>query len=87
MNFEEKIDAMRTTLELAMLDLEALRGRTEALHERMEEQHANIESLRIASASQYDSIQGLMKITDQLVTVVRVHDGRLSRLEHGERPE
>jgi hypothetical protein len=67
MDFEEKIDAMRMTLELATHDIEALRGR--------------IEELRTASASQYETAQVLLKATDNLVTTAQAHERRITRLE------
>jgi hypothetical protein len=67
MNFEEKIDAMRTTLELAIHDIEAMGSK--------------IEALRLASSSQYDSIKGLMTISAQLVETAQAHERRISGLE------
>ena len=67
MDFEEKIDAMRTTLELAMHDIEAER--------------ANIQELRMLSANQTENIQSLMKISGELVEIARSHDRRIARLE------
>jgi hypothetical protein len=53
MSFEEKIDAMRMTLELAMHDIEAM--------------GVKIEALRIASATQYESIQVLGTASEALL--------------------
>jgi hypothetical protein len=52
-DFKEKIDAMRMTLELAMHDIEAM--------------GVKIEALRIASASQYESIQVLGTASEALL--------------------
>ena len=67
MSFEEKIDAMRMTLELAMHDIEA--------------QRAAIQELRMLSANQYDSIQVLSKISGDLVQTAQARDHRISGLE------
>jgi hypothetical protein len=67
MNFEEKIDAMRMTLELAIHDIEA--------------QRASIEELRLASAHQYESILELTKISGDLVRTAQNHERRISGLE------
>ena len=67
MSFEEKIDAMRMTLELAMHDIEAER--------------ANIQELRMLSANQTENIQSLMKISGELVETARSHDRRIARVE------
>jgi hypothetical protein len=67
MSFEEKIDAMRMTLELAMHDIEA--------------QRAAIQELRMLSASQYDSINALSKISGDLVQTAQAHDQGISGLE------
>ena len=53
MSFEEKIDAMRMTLELAMHDIEAQRA---AIHE-----------LRIASVNQRESLQVLATASEALL--------------------
>ena len=53
MSFEEKMDAMRMTLELAMHDIEAI--------------GVKIEALRVASASQYESIQVLSTASEALL--------------------
>lgn len=52
MDFEEKIGAMRTTLELAILDIEAQRAGTQELR-------AGIQELRIVSERQNEGIQEL----------------------------
>jgi len=67
MNFEEKMDAMRMNLELQMHDIEAM--------------GAKIDSLRLASVAQYESIQGLMTISAQLVETAQAHERRIIRLE------
>jgi hypothetical protein len=67
MDFEEKIDAMRMTLELAIHDIEAV--------------GAKIEALRGASASQYESTQVLMKISENLLTTAQNHEHRITGLE------
>ena len=66
-DFKEKIDAMRTTLELAMHDIEAER--------------TSIRELRMLSANQTENIQPLMKISGELVETARNHDRRIARLE------
>jgi hypothetical protein len=67
MDFEEKIDAMRTTLELAIHDIEA--------------QRASIQELRMLSADQYENIQALMKISSELVQTTQSHERRISGIE------
>ena len=95
MNFEEKIDAMRTTLELAILDIEAQRAGMQEMRaaiqelgaamreERaaMREERAAIQELRMLSADQRESIQGLMKISGELVQTVTLHDKRIGAIE------
>jgi hypothetical protein len=61
--FNEKIDAMRMTLELAIHDIEA--------------QRAGIQELRMLSANQYDSIQALAKTSGELVETARNHERRI----------
>jgi hypothetical protein len=67
MDFEEKMDALRMNLEFAFHDIEAV--------------GAKIEALRAASASQYESIQALMKISENLVTTAQNHEHRITGLE------
>ena len=67
MDFEEKIDAMRTTLELATHDIEGLR--------------ASIRELRDASAHQYETAQVLMKATESLLATAQNHDQGITGLE------
>jgi hypothetical protein len=67
MDFEEKIDAMRTTLELAIHDIEA--------------QRAGIQELRMLSADQYENIQALMKISSEMVQTTQSHERTISGLE------
>jgi hypothetical protein len=67
MNFEEKMDAMRMNLELATHDIESLR--------------ASIEGLRAASASQYENIQVLMKVSENLLATAQSREQRISGLE------
>jgi hypothetical protein len=67
MDFEEKIDAMRTTLELAIHDIEG--------------QRASIQELRMLSANQYENIQALMKISSELVQTAQIHERRIAGLE------
>jgi hypothetical protein len=55
------------TLELAMHDIEA--------------QRAAIQELRMLSASQYDSINALSKITGDLVKIADSHDRRIGAIE------
>jgi hypothetical protein len=66
-DFWEKMDAMRMNLELAIHDVETMGGK--------------IEELRIASASQYESIQALMKISSDLVPTAEIHERRLTSVE------
>ena len=88
MNFEEKIDAMRMTLELAIHDIEAQRASIDAQRASIEAQRASIEAmgvqiegLRLVSTAQYESIQGLMTISAQLVQTAQAHEQRISGLE------
>jgi hypothetical protein len=74
MNFEEKIDGNRTTPELAILDIEAQRT-------SMQELHAGVQELRLLSAHQHESIQDLMKISDNLVKSVLARDRRIGAIE------
>jgi hypothetical protein len=67
MDFEEKIDAMRTTLELATHDIEALRE--------------SIGELRDASAHQYETAQVLMKTSSDLLATAESHERRIQGLE------
>jgi hypothetical protein len=68
MDFEEKIDAMRMTLELAIHDIEAQRADTESLR-------GSIRELREAS-------EVLMKATQALLATAQNHEGRIQGLEH-----
>jgi hypothetical protein len=74
MDFGEKIDAMRTTLELAILDIEAQRA-------GMQELRASIQDLRMLSEHQHESIQDLMRISGDLVKVAEAHDKRIGVIE------
>jgi len=74
MDFEEKIDAMRMTLELAIHDIEAQRADTEVLR-------ASIEVLRAASASQHENIETLAKATGDLLATAQSHERRIVGLE------
>ena len=73
-NFLEKMEAMRMTLELAVHDIEAQRARFDAMGEKIDE-------LRVASASQYESIQALMKISSDLVRTAEIHERRITSVE------
>ncbi len=73
-DFLEKMEAMRMTLELAVHDIEAQRTSMEAMGGKIEE-------LRIASASQYESIQALMKISGDVVRTAEIHQQRLNGIE------
>ena len=66
-DFLEKMDAMRMNLELSIHDIETMGGK--------------IEELRIASASQYESIQALMKISSDLVRTAEIHERRITAIE------
>jgi hypothetical protein len=66
-DFLEKMDAMRMNLELAIHDIETMGGK--------------IEELRLASASQYESIQAMMKISSDLVRTAESHERRLNGIE------
>ncbi len=95
MDFEEKIDAMRTTLELAIHDIEAKRAGMQEMHAAMQEVRISIEELRLLSAHQHESIQelrmmsehqresmqDLMKISGQLVQAATLHDRRIGAIE------
>ena len=88
MDFEEKIDAMRNTLELAILDIEAQRSSTQELrllsenqHRSIEELRGSIQELRLVSESHGESIQGLLKISERLVHAVDSHSTRIGALE------
>lgn len=88
MDFEEKIDAMRTTLELAIHDIEAQRTNTQEMRAAMQETRAamrdvriSIQELRMLSQHQHESIQALMKISGELVQTVTVHDKRIGAIE------
>ena len=95
MNFEEKIDAMRTTPELAILDIEAQRAGMQDMRaaiqdlsaamqdERaaMQEVRVSIQELRMISADQRGSIQALMKISGELVQTVTIHEKRIGAIE------
>jgi hypothetical protein len=61
------MDAMRMNLELAIHDTESMGGK--------------IEELRIASASQYESIQALMIISSDLVRTAEIHERRITSIE------
>jgi hypothetical protein len=67
MSFEEKIDAMRMTLELAMHDIEA--------------QRAAIQDLRMLSANQYESIQALGAASETLLKNATRQDANAARQE------
>jgi hypothetical protein len=67
MNFDEKIDAMRMTLELAIHDNEA--------------QRASLQELRELAALDRDAIHELVGITQRLVTTAQAHEQRISGLE------
>jgi uncharacterized protein YigA (DUF484 family) len=73
MDFEEKIDAMRTTLELAILDIEAQRA-------GIQELRASIQDLRMLSEHQHENIQDLMRISGDLVKA-EAHDKRITVVE------
>jgi hypothetical protein len=60
MDFEEKMDAIRMNLELAFHDIESLRASVETIG-------VKIDALRVASASQYESIQVLATTSENLV--------------------
>jgi hypothetical protein len=81
MDFEEKIDAMRTTLELAILDIEAQRAGMQEMHGAVQEIRGAIQELRMLSAAQHENIQGLMKISGDLVKVVDSHSSGIGALE------
>ena len=67
MDFEEKIDALRMNLELAFHDIEAM--------------GVKIEALRVASASQYETSQVLLKATENLVTTANRPQDELQALK------
>jgi hypothetical protein len=67
MDFEEKIDASRMNPELTFHDIEAM--------------GVKIEALRVASASQYETSQVLLKATENLVTTANRHQDELQALK------
>jgi hypothetical protein len=79
--FLEKMDAMRMNLELAIHDIEAQRARFDAMGEKIEELRAGAQELRVASQSQYESIQALIKISGDLVRTAEIHEHRLNGIE------
>ena len=95
MSFEEKIDAMRMTLELAMHDLEATGVKIEALRVASASQHENIQVLATASEAllknadrqeknadrQEEDLRLLKKITGDLVKIADSHDRRIGAIE------
>jgi hypothetical protein len=74
MNFEEKIDAMRMTLELAIHDIEAQRASIDA-------QRASIQELRELAALDRDAIHELVGIAQSLVVTAQSHERRITGLE------
>jgi hypothetical protein len=74
MSFEEKIDAMRMTLELAMHDIEAQRAASEA-------ERAAIQELRMLSASQRENIQVLATASEALLKNAERQDKKADRHE------
>jgi hypothetical protein len=74
MSFEEKIDAMRMTLELAMHDIEAQRASIEI-------QRAAIQELRMLSASQHESFQVLGAASEALLKNAARQDANAARQE------
>ena len=80
-DFQEKMEAMRMNLELSIHDIEAHRASIEAMGEKIEELRAGAQELRIASQSQYESIQALMKISGDLVRTAEIHEHRLNGIE------
>ncbi len=74
MDFEEKIDAMRMTLELAIHDVEEQRA-------AIQELRATVTEVKDASAHQYESVQVQMKATENLLRTAERHEQRISGLE------
>lgn len=88
MDFEEKIDAMRTTLELAMHDIEAQRANIEAMGVKIEGLYETSQVLLTATQnlvttanSHQDDLQALKKISAHLATLVDAHDRRIGAIE------
>lgn len=95
MDFEEKIDAMRTTLELAVHDIEAnrvataeLRSAIRDLHGVVQEQQQSIREQqqsfreqRFLAEADRENISQLRVIAAQLVVVAQAHDARLNSIE------
>jgi len=88
MDFEEKIDAMRMTLELAIHDIEAQRASIEAQRASIEAQRASIEAqsasireLRDLSAHQLETARVLMSATENLLAQAHNHEQRITGLE------
>ena len=81
MDFEEKIDAMRMTLELAIHDIEAQRASIEAQRASIEAQSASIRELRDLSAHQLETARVLMSATENLLAQAHNHEQRITGLE------
>jgi hypothetical protein len=88
MDFEEKIDAMRTTLELAMHDIEAQRANIKAMGVKIEGLYETSQVLLKATQnlvttanSHQDDLQTLKKISGELVRTAESHEHRISGLE------
>jgi dsDNA-specific endonuclease/ATPase MutS2 len=82
------IEAQRASIEAQRASIEAQRASIEAQRASIEAQRASIEaigvkidSLRAASASQYESIQVLMKSSGDLLATAQSHERRIQGLE------
>jgi hypothetical protein len=95
MSFEEKIDAMRMTLELAMHDIEGQRAAIQELRMLSASQNEGIQVLATASEAllknaerqdknaerQEVDLRSLKKITGDLVKIADSHDRRIGAIE------
>lgn len=72
MDFEEKIDAMRTTLELAIHDIEAQRTNTQEMRAAMQETRAAMQESRAAMQETRAAMQD-MRISIQELRMLSEH--------------
>jgi chromosome segregation ATPase len=95
MDFEEKIDAMRMTLELAIHDIEAQRAAIQEQRAAVQEQRVAIQEQRVAIQEQRvatqalganiaevnENSQVLMKACENLLKTAEIHERRITGLE------
>jgi chromosome segregation ATPase len=88
MDFEEKIDAMRMTLELAIHDIEAQRAAIQEQRAAVQEQRVAIQEQRVATqalganiAEVNENSQVLMKACENLLKTAEIHERRITGLE------